>query len=186
MRWPLTSAVPLFKPSNIFVSHVAAGLYGVPRGGVRGLMSAATSHHRPLLAIAFMCGGMFCISINDMVVKSLSGDYPLHQLIFLRSFVAMSITLVFLWMEGGFRELKVDQPHLHGLRALLIMIANSCFYAALVAMPLAMATAIYFVAPLFVTLLAIPVLGERVGPRRIAAKRAMTVSVCPRSVASMA
>lgn len=138
-------------------------------------IAAPAPHHRPLLAIAFMCGGMLCISVNDMVVKSLSGDYPLHQLIFLRSFVAMSITLVFLAMEGGFSQLRVDQPHLHALRALLIMLANSCFYAALVAMPLAMATAIYFVAPLIVTLLSIPVLGERVGPRRIAA---VTVGFC--------
>ncbi len=138
-------------------------------------MSAAVSHHRPFLAIAFMCTGMFCISINDMVVKSLSGDYPLHQLIFLRSFVAMSLTLGFLAMEGGFTQLRVSQPHLHALRALLIMIANSCFYAALVAMPLAMATAIYFVGPLIVTLLSIPILGERVGPRRIAA---VTIGFC--------
>lgn len=138
-------------------------------------MSAATTHHRPLLAIAFMCGGMLCISINDMVVKSLSGDYPLHQLIFLRSFGAMSLTLLFLALEGGFSQLRVNQPHLHLLRVVFIVAANSCFYAALVAMPLAMATAIYFVAPLFVTLLAIPVLGERVGPRRIAA---VTLGFC--------
>ena len=138
-------------------------------------MSAPVSHHRPILAIAFMCGGMLCISINDMVVKSLSGDYPLHQLIFLRSFVAMSLTIGFLMMEGGFAQIRVSQPHLHLLRAALIMMANSCFYAAIVAMPLAMATAIYFVAPLFVTLLSIPILGERVGPRRIAA---VTVGFC--------
>ena len=151
------------------------GLYGAALPGVRGLMTAAVAHHRPMLAIALMCCGMLCISVNDMVVKTLSGDYPLHQLIFLRSFVAMSLTLAFLKMEGGFSQLRVSQPHLHLLRALLIMVANSCFYAALVAMPLAMATAIYFVAPLIVTLLSIPVLGERVGPRRIAA---VTLGFC--------
>ncbi|MEP4197335.1 MAG: DMT family transporter [Aliishimia sp.] len=129
----------------------------------------AVSHHRPLLAISFMCVGMFCVSLNDMAVKSLSGDYPLHQLVFLRSFIALAMATAFLQFEGGFAALRVANPGLHLVRAALLVMANSCFYAALVAMPIATATAIYFVAPLIVTLLAIPVLGERVGPRRIAA-----------------
>jgi S-adenosylmethionine uptake transporter len=49
------------------------------------------------------------------------------------------------------------------------VLANSALYAAIVAMPLATATAIYFLAPLLVTLLAIPVLGERVGLPRLLA-----------------
>lgn len=125
--------------------------------------------HRPLLGIMFMSAGMFCISLNDMLVKSLSGGYPLHQLVFARAVIALALTAVIVQFEGGFGALRVRNPMLHVLRCALIVIANSAFYAAIVAMPLATATAIYFVAPLFVTLLAIPVLGEAVGPRRIAA-----------------
>ncbi|MFC6584341.1 DMT family transporter [Sulfitobacter aestuariivivens] len=114
-------------------------------------------------------GGMFLISINDMLIKSLSGGYSLHQLVLMRSLVGVFFTLFMLKMEGGFAVLRTGRPGLHLLRALLIVFANTSLYAAIVSMPLATATALYFASPLFVTLLSIPVLGERVGPRRFAA-----------------
>jgi S-adenosylmethionine uptake transporter len=130
-------------------------------------MSAALNPAR--LGILFMLVSMFCISLNDMLIKSLSGDYPLHQLVFVRSTLGLIVSLVFLKLEGGFSLLRTAQPKLHVLRAMLVVFANSMFYAAIVMMPLATATAIYFVAPLIVTLLSIPVLNERVGPRRLGA-----------------
>ncbi len=137
----------------------------------------AVSHHRPALGIMFMSVGMLCISMNDMVVKALSGSYPLHQLVLIRAGIALVITAAILQFEGGFAALRVRNPWLHAARGALIVLANTAFYAAIVVLPLATATAIYFVAPLFVTLLAIPVLQERVGPRRIAAVTAGFVGV---------
>ena len=121
------------------------------------------------LGIFCMLAGMFLISVNDMLIKSLSGGYPLHQLILLRSAVGLAFSFGLLQLEGGLGLLRTGKVGLHVLRALLIVVANSAIYAAIVAMPLATANAIYFVAPLFVTLLSIPVLGESVGPRRFAA-----------------
>jgi len=121
------------------------------------------------LGIFCMLGGMFMISVNDMLIKTLSGDYPLHQLILMRSCVAVVLTAFMLRMEGGLKVLRTGQAGLHLLRALLIVIANTALYAAIVVMPLATANALYFVSPLFVTLLSIPVLGEQVGRRRFAA-----------------
>lgn len=121
------------------------------------------------LGILCMIAGMFFISMNDMLVKSLSGGYPLHQLILLRSVTAIFFTFFLLQYEGGLRLLNTGRWLLHGMRALFILIANSALYAAIAAMPLATATALYFVAPFFVTLLSIPVLGETVGPRRFLA-----------------
>ncbi|MDF1729220.1 MAG: DMT family transporter [Sulfitobacter sp.] len=119
--------------------------------------------------IACMLAGMFFISLNDMLIKSLSGDYPLHELIFMRSGIGIFFTLTIMQMEGGLRLLRTGRPLLHTVRGLLIVFSNSAIYAAIVAMPLATANALYFVGPLFVTLLSIPILGERVGPRRFAA-----------------
>jgi drug/metabolite transporter (DMT)-like permease len=119
--------------------------------------SVITPLHRPLLGVACMGVGMFAISLNDMTIKALSGDYPLHQIVLLRSLLGLVITAGILQFEGGWRALAVRQPGLHALRAGLIVLANSALYAAIVAMPLATATAIYFLAPLLVTLLAIPV-----------------------------
>ncbi len=121
------------------------------------------------LGIACMLAGMFCISLNDMLIKSLSGSYPLHELIFLRSGIGIFIAFGLLKLEGGLRLLRTGRPFLHALRGVLIVLSNSAIYAAIVAMPLATANALYFVAPLFVTLLSIPVLGEQVGLRRFAA-----------------
>lgn len=128
---------------------------------------SAIPHAR--LGIFCMLAGMFLISVNDMLIKSLSGGYPLHQLVMFRSVVGLVFTLFLLRIEGGWRLLRTGRPLLHLLRALLIVFANTMIYAAIVAMPLATANALYFVAPLFVTLLSIPILGEKVGPRRFAA-----------------
>lgn len=128
-----------------------------------------TSQNRPGLAIAFVLAGVLCISVNDLVIKQLSGDYPLHQSVFLRSGIGILFSLVFVQMEGGFSILTTRHPWLHLLRGVLIVVANMTYFAALAALPLADATALFFAAPLFITLLSIPILGEKVGPLRMSA-----------------
>ncbi|MFW2383362.1 MAG: DMT family transporter [Acidimicrobiales bacterium] len=120
-------------------------------------------------AIGLIVLGMVCITVNDTLIKYLSDGYPLHQMVFVRSAIGVSASLVFLHMEGGWSLLRTDRPALHALRAGLIVVANMTYFAALAVMPLGAATALFFVAPLFITLLAIPVLGESVGPPRLAA-----------------
>lgn len=129
----------------------------------------ATSPPSSPVGIYCILAGMFLISMNDMFIKAMSGDYPLHQIIAMRSGVGITLSFGVLMYEGGLSLLNTGKPVLHILRGLLIVFANSAIYAAIVAMPLATANAIYFVAPLFVTLLSIPILGEKVGPRRFAA-----------------
>lgn len=125
--------------------------------------------NRAGLAIAFVLFGVLCISLNDMLIKQLSSGYPLHQIVFFRSFIALLFSLVFLHFEGGLPALRTDQPWLHFLRGILVVIANMSFFLALAVIPLADATALFFAAPLFITLLSIPILGEKVGPLRLGA-----------------
>lgn len=129
-------------------------------------MTAAAATHRPGLAILLIVAGIFFISINDMLVKTLSGGYPLHQIIFIRSAIGILFSLVLVQMEGGFAILKTSRPGLHALRGLMVVIANMSYFLALAVIPLADATALFFAAPLFITLLSIPILGEKVGPAR--------------------
>lgn len=133
-------------------------------GGAGGGAFAGTR-----FAITCMLVGAFAISLNDMIIKTLSGDYPLHQLVFFRSLLALPFTFTFLHFEGGLRKLRTSTPFLHLTRGLLVVLANMLFYAAVVVLPLAETTALFFVAPLIITLLAIPLLGEPVGPRRLTA-----------------
>ena len=121
------------------------------------------------LGILFVLLGILGISVNDMVIKLLSGDYPLHQIVFLRSAIGICFTLVLVQLEGGFGILRTRHPWLHLSRGLLVVFANMAFYAGLAVLPLADVTALFFAAPLFITVLSIPILGERVGPLRLSA-----------------
>ncbi|MEM8775336.1 MAG: DMT family transporter [Pseudomonadota bacterium] len=132
-------------------------------------MTAETAQNRPLVGISFICAAMLAISVNDMLIKWLSGDYPLHQIVFTRSIIGIMISLIIVHFEGGWRILKTSQPGWHALRGILIVIANMTFFAALAVLPLGEATALFFVAPLIITLLSVPVLGEKLGPLRISA-----------------
>jgi len=123
----------------------------------------------PSQGIAYILLGVFCISINDMLIKALSGDYPLHEMVFVRSAIGIFFSLIIVQFEGGWSILKTDRPGLHAVRGLMVVFANMAYFTALAVMPLADSTALFFVAPLFITLLSIPVLGEKVGIRRMGA-----------------
>ena len=131
-------------------------------------MSTAPQNNATI-GILFVLSGVFFISINDMLIKQLSGGYPLHQMVFTRSIIGIMFSLIFVQMEGGWQILRTNQPGLHVLRGLLIVTSNMTFFVALAAIPLADATALFFAAPLFITLLSIPILGEKVGPLRLGA-----------------
>lgn len=132
-------------------------------------MTAPVKLNNPALGIGLITIGILAISVNDMLIKFLSGGYPLHQMVFTRSSIGICFSLILVQMEGGWGILKTKRPFLHLLRGLLIVVANMSFFAALASLPLADTTAIFFVAPLIITLLSIPMLGESVGPLRIGA-----------------
>lgn len=129
--------------------------------------SGATA--RPGAGIIFILVGMFSISINDMLIKQLSGGYPLHQVVFTRSAIGIMFSLCMVQLEGGWSVLSTRQPVLHLMRGLVVVISNMSFFLALAVLPLADATALFFAAPLFITVLSIPFLGEKVGPLRMGA-----------------
>ena len=99
--------------------------------------------------------GMTAISVNDMLIKQLSGDYPLHQMVFTRSAIGILFSLILVQWEGGWHILKTRTPGLHALRGILIVFSNLSYFTALAMIPLADATALFFVAPLLITLLSI-------------------------------
>ena len=107
--------------------------------------------------------GMVTISANDALIKQLSGGYPLHQMVFVRSAIGIWFSLVLVWFEGGFSILRTRHWGFHLFRGLALVVANISFFTALAVMPLGEATALFFVAPLMITLLSVPLLGERGG-----------------------
>ncbi len=118
--------------------------------------------------------GIICVataavifSTSDMLLKTLTGDYPLHQVVLFRAIFAMLVILIlFMPLEGGYRNLLSTRIPLHLVRGLCVVVANMSFFFGLASMPLADATAIFFFAPLLITALSVPFLGEIVGLRR--------------------
>ena len=60
-----------------------------------------TKLNRPALGILFICFGIVAISVNDLLIKVLSGGYPLHQMIFVRSAIGLVFSFGFVFAEGG-------------------------------------------------------------------------------------
>lgn len=134
-------------------------------------MSNATALRRTrLVGIACVVGAVTIFSLQDLTFKWMSDRYPLHQIVFIRGVVAITVVLGLLVpLEGGFRMLWNDRIPLHLLRGLALVIGNMTFFAGLASLKLAEGVAIFFTAPLIITLLSVPLLGERVGILRLAA-----------------
>jgi drug/metabolite transporter (DMT)-like permease len=123
----------------------------------------------PGRAVIFMLAAVFCLAVLDAGVKWLTADYPIPQIGFLRYCIGICFAIALAMRFGGIVTLRTRRLGGHALRSVLNMITMITFYYALRLMPLADAVAVGFAAPLFMTALSVPLLRERVGPRRWAA-----------------
>ncbi len=113
--------------------------------------------------ILYLCFGVFIFSLQDAIIKQVSGGYPLTEVVCIRSCVGLPILLALVQKEVGWRALYSTHLAQLALRALIMLGAYTAYYMAFPALPLADAVALYFTVPLFVTGLAGPFLGEHVG-----------------------
>ena len=120
----------------------------------------------PSRAVAWMLMAVACFSLMDAGMKQLSSSYPTLQVTFLRGAASLPFVLVWVLATAGPRSLIPVRWGLHLLRGLLGMAMIGCFVFALRSLPLSTAYTIYFVAPLLIAALSVPLLGEHVGPRR--------------------
>lgn len=102
----------------------------------------------------------------DLCAKWLLADYSLSQFVFLRSVFGLLFFLFTARFHGGLGSLRTARWGWHLLRTLLATGAMFGFFFGLSRMPLVNALTIAFTAPLFVTGLSVPFLGEHVGWRR--------------------
>jgi drug/metabolite transporter (DMT)-like permease len=120
----------------------------------------------PLVGIALACSGYSLFAIQDAVVKWLVADYPVPQILFIRSIIVAA--------AAGFMVRRLRHPPIvkskHRsslmLRAGLMFAAWMAFYSAAKHLGLAEITTMYFSAPIIVVLLSILILKENVGPIR--------------------
>ena len=119
-----------------------------------------------MMGIVSMVGGIVMVSLQDAMVKLFAGSYALHEVMLVRATVALSLTLVILRMSGGLQQLYSSSFSLLVLRGLMLVVANTCFFLAMVKMPVAEVVAIFFIAPVLITALSAILLKESVGLAR--------------------
>ncbi|MSP66867.1 MAG: DMT family transporter [Alphaproteobacteria bacterium] len=124
---------------------------------------------RPLLGIALMAGATLCFGLLDATAKWLARDYPVAQVVWVRYAVHLGLVLVFLAPRLGLDLFRTTRPALQLARGLLHVAAAFFGFIGLKYLPIADNAAIAYSFPLLVTVLAVPLLGERVEPRRWAA-----------------
>ncbi len=113
-----------------------------------------------------MLGAVAAFAGMDASMKLLAAQYAPLQVGALRGLASLPWVLLWAIVSAGWRSLRPVRIGLHLLRAALGVAMMAGFVYGLARLPLSTAYAITFVAPLLVTALAVPILGERVGPRR--------------------
>lgn len=135
-------------------------------------MATSTSSlagHRDLpgFGIAAFVGNMAVMALLAAGVRELlARDFPLGQVLLFRFFFASLIFWAILLTTAGLAGLATRRPLDHAIRGVSGVLSLGLLYFALSRIPLADATAIAYAAPIFITVLAIFLLGETIGLRR--------------------
>ena len=128
-------------------------------------MKEHNNNNQQLIAISFMILGMFFLSINDVTVKWLSKEYPIWEIVFFRAIsgIIISIGLV---MRFGIATLKTKKPIAHTIRALSAVACVVFYFFGLKFLLVSESSALAHTAPIIATVLAVPILGEKLGMKR--------------------
>ena len=105
-------------------------------------------------------------ALMDAGLKTLSAHYPPFQVAAMRGLSSLPLVLGWALASAGAGALLRVRWPLHLVRGVLGIVMMASFVYALKRLPLSTAYSIFFVAPLLITALSVPILGEHVGPRR--------------------
>lgn len=119
--------------------------------------------------ILLMLCAVFLFASMDATAKWLSLTYPVPMLVWARYLVHCLLMLFFLFPSHGRRLWYSPRPGLQVVRALMLLGVTGFVMAAFRLLPLTVATAIIFLAPLMVGLLAGPLLREKIGRMQVLA-----------------
>jgi len=109
-------------------------------------------------------GSACCFAISATCIKLTSSDLPATQLVFIRSVVGLLIILPMV-LPRGMEFMKTSILPLHMLRGFISLCAMICFFYAIGNLGLSESTLLNATSPLFVGLLAIPILKEKISLR---------------------
>jgi drug/metabolite transporter (DMT)-like permease len=126
------------------------------------LQASSSSRHRPVLGIAFKLASVVLFAGMTVCVKLLGDEIPIGQTIFVRGLISVAVLALLAWQTEGLHLLKTRNVQSHALRSLSGTVSMFCLFSAVTQIPLADVTAIAFTAPMFLTILAMLFLGEKI------------------------
>jgi drug/metabolite transporter (DMT)-like permease len=122
---------------------------------------------QPVKGILLICLAVLLFASHDTLSKYLSGFYPIVMVVWARYVVhTLLMLMVFVPRSGFSAVVRTKRPGLQFLRAMCLIGTSLFFTTGLRYIPLAEATAVNFLAPLLVTALSVPLLGEHVTRRQ--------------------
>ena len=119
------------------------------------------------IGVKLIAVGLF--SAMDSMAKLMTERYGVFEIMFFRALFAFIPLGWLIWHGGGLLVLRTKRPGLQAIRSVTGLASLALFIFGFSLLPLADAVAIGFTAPLFITALSVPLLGERVGWRAWAA-----------------
>jgi len=128
-------------------------------------MSSPATHRR---AILMVLGAAILFACAAACVKALGGGIPLAMVVLFRGAFAWPVMLPLVARAGGWAALRTRNPWGHVGRVLFGLVGMAGAFHGYATMPLATVAALGFTMPLFLTLLSVPLLGERLDWRRLA------------------
>ena len=122
---------------------------------------------RPFVALGLLALGMGIIPLNDAFIKLMSGHLPLAEIALIRGVLALAIMVVFARGISVLRALPARVFWQFFGRGMCLVLAMTLYFVPLGTLPLPTVISIFFVSPLLITLLSVPLLGERIGIHRV-------------------
>ena len=119
------------------------------------------------LAIFYIIAGMTVFSVQDTLVRILSSEVSILQIMFLRSIVGLSVLSLLLKIKKIPIIFSSQYPLLTIIRSILFMFAFLFYYIGLAYLPYAVTTALFFTTPFFITILSKIFLKENIGLIRL-------------------
>ena len=130
-------------------------------------LAAAAYRDRPALGIATFSANLLVMALLSAAVRELvARAYPLAEVLLFRYLFASLLFWGILWFTAGLGALLTRRPLDHAIRSISGILSLGLLYFAITRIPIADATALAYAAPIFITVLAIFLLGEKIGLRR--------------------
>jgi drug/metabolite transporter (DMT)-like permease len=157
-------ALPLPPPS---AASARLELSPLPLSGKKPAVRNTSAHaDKPFRGIALVLLSTIFLGTSDAISKYLSATLPSIEIAWIRFLVFVLIMAPALLPRTSFYALKTPRPGLLTVRSIALLASAIFFISGLRFLPIAEASAISFVSPLFVTALSVFFLKESVGLRR--------------------